>query len=79
VLVASVLRDVGFGQVTYRTVHEPDEEPVPAQWHPLGSHTFPLAQTFVDHYVEQVSGCTVSGGSVADSYLLVARRPDDPG
>jgi SAM-dependent methyltransferase len=78
-LVASVVRDVGFNQVTYRTVHEPEEEPVPPQWHPLGSHGFPLAQTFVDHYLAQSSGCTVSGGSVADSYLLVARRPDDSG
>ena len=77
-VVASVLQDVGFDQVTYRTVHEPETEPVPAQWHPLGSDGFPLAQTFIDHYLEQSSGCSVNGGSVADSYLLVARRPDRP-
>ena len=75
-LVVSVLRVVGFNQVTYRMVHEPEEDPVPAQWYPLGSHDFPLAQTFIDHYLEQSSACTVSGGSVADSYVLVARRPD---
>lgn len=78
-LVASVLRDVGFNHATYRTAHEPEEEPVPAQWYPLGSHSFPLAEAFVDHYLEQSRGCPVSGGSAADSYLLVARRPALPG
>lgn len=74
-VVTAVLRDVGFVEAAYRTIHEPDEEPVPIQWHPLGSATFPLAATFVDHYLEQAAACTATGGSVADSYLLVARHP----
>ena len=74
-LVAAVLTDVGFEGPRWRTIHEPEEEPVLTQWYPLSDSAFPLRQAFEDYYAEQSARCSGPGGSVADSYLLVARRP----
>ena len=74
-LVAAVLLDVGFAPPTFRTISERDEEPVLTQWYPLSDATFPLRQVFMDYYADEAARSAQTGGSVVDSYLLVARRP----
>jgi ubiquinone/menaquinone biosynthesis C-methylase UbiE len=75
VLVASVLKDVGFVQSTYRTIRETGDEAEITHWYPLSDPTAPLRDAFVGHYRRLSAACTTSGGCVADSYLLVAHRP----